>query len=74
MAQDLTTVVTSATQKVEINRSNPTAIIGERINPTGRKKVLAALQAGNFDIVELRHVRENGHSNIRPNQNASIAK
>ena len=51
MAQDLTTVVTSATQKVEINRSNPTAIIGERINPTGRKKVLAALQAGNFDIV-----------------------
>jgi 5-methyltetrahydrofolate--homocysteine methyltransferase len=43
--------VTSATQKVEINRSNPTAIIGERINPTGRKKVLAALQAGNFDIV-----------------------
>jgi 5-methyltetrahydrofolate--homocysteine methyltransferase len=52
MAQDLTTVVTSATQKVEINRSNPTAIIGERINPTGRKKVLAALQAGNFDIVK----------------------
>ena len=52
MAQDLTTVVASATQKVEINRNNPTAIIGERINPTGRKKVLAALQAGNFDIVK----------------------
>jgi 5-methyltetrahydrofolate--homocysteine methyltransferase len=29
----------------------PTAIIGERINPTGRKAVLEALQAGNFDIV-----------------------
>jgi 5-methyltetrahydrofolate--homocysteine methyltransferase len=28
-----------------------TAIIGERINPTGRKAVLEALQAGNFDFV-----------------------
>lgn len=27
-------------------------IIGERINPTGRKKVLAALEAGDFDIVK----------------------
>jgi 5-methyltetrahydrofolate--homocysteine methyltransferase len=51
MAQDLTTVLSSATQSVQINRSNPTVVIGERINPTGRKKVLAALQAGNFDIV-----------------------
>ncbi len=51
MADNLTTVVSSPTQTVEINRDQPTVIIGERINPTGRKKVLAALQEGNFDMV-----------------------
>jgi len=51
MANDLTTVLKSAKKTVEINRSNPTVVIGERINPTGRKRVLAALQKGNFDIV-----------------------
>lgn len=48
MPDNLTTIVSSATQTVEISRDQPTAIIGERINPTGRKQVLAALQAGNF--------------------------
>jgi 5-methyltetrahydrofolate--homocysteine methyltransferase len=51
MAENLKTIVASKTQTVEILRGNPTVIIGERINPTGRKKVLAALQEGNFDIV-----------------------
>ncbi|GAB4529151.1 MAG: methyltetrahydrofolate cobalamin methyltransferase [Anaerolineae bacterium] len=51
MAEDLTTVVSSKTQTVEINRAKPTVIIGERINPTGRKQVLKALQEGNFDMV-----------------------
>lgn len=51
MAINLTTVVSSKTKTVEINREKPTVIIGERINPTGRKKVLTALQEGNFDIV-----------------------
>lgn len=51
MAENLTTVLASATQTVEINRAQPTVIIGERINPTGRKVVLAALKEGNFDIV-----------------------
>jgi 5-methyltetrahydrofolate--homocysteine methyltransferase len=51
MVENLTTSVSSATQTVEINRDRPTVIIGERINPTGRKKVLAALKEGNFDIV-----------------------
>lgn len=51
MAENLTTVVSSKTQTVEISRDRPTVIIGERINPTGRKKVQEALQAGNFDIV-----------------------
>jgi len=51
MAENLKTVVSSATKTVEINRATPTVIVGERINPTGRKVVLAALKEGNFDIV-----------------------
>lgn len=51
MAENLTTVVSSASQNVKIHRDGPTVIIGERINPTGRKVVLAALKDGNFDIV-----------------------
>jgi 5-methyltetrahydrofolate--homocysteine methyltransferase len=51
MAEDLTTIVTSKTQTVEIHRDNPTTIIGERINPTGRKKLLKELKEGNLDMV-----------------------
>ena len=51
MTENLTTLVSSKTQTVEINRANPTVIIGERINPTGRKLMLKALQAGDFDVV-----------------------
>jgi 5-methyltetrahydrofolate--homocysteine methyltransferase len=51
MTTDLTTTITSKTQNVKIQRGKPTVIIGERINPTGRKQVLTALQEGNFDIV-----------------------
>lgn len=49
--ENLTTVISSKTKTVKINRERPTVIIGERINPTGRKQVLAALQAGDFEIV-----------------------
>ena len=51
MAEDLTTIVSSKTQTVEIHRDNPTTIIGERINPTGRKRLLRELKAGNLDMV-----------------------
>ena len=51
MSQNLTTLLKSKTKTIQINRDLPTAIIGERINPTGRKAVLEALQAGNFEIV-----------------------
>jgi 5-methyltetrahydrofolate--homocysteine methyltransferase len=51
MAEDVTTTISSTTKSVEIHRDNPTVIIGERINPTGRKKMLAALQEGDFDQV-----------------------
>jgi len=36
---------------VYIAPDRPTAIIGERINPTGRKRLAAELVAGNLDIV-----------------------
>ncbi|MCP4165599.1 MAG: dihydropteroate synthase [Chloroflexi bacterium] len=51
MAENLKTVVSSKTKSIEIHRDLPTVIIGERINPTGRKKVLNALREGDFDVV-----------------------
>jgi 5-methyltetrahydrofolate--homocysteine methyltransferase len=51
MPENLRTIVSSKTKTVEIHREGPTVIIGERINPTGRKLVQAALQEGNFEIV-----------------------
>jgi 5-methyltetrahydrofolate--homocysteine methyltransferase len=58
MANNLTTLLTSKAKKVEISRDHPTVIIGERINPTGRKNVLAALQEGDFDIVRKDAVKQ----------------
>lgn len=52
MTENLTTIVSSETRTVEIHRSKPTVIIGERINPTGRKSLLAELKEGKFDIVK----------------------
>ncbi|MBX7233830.1 MAG: dihydropteroate synthase [Caldilineales bacterium] len=51
MTANLTTILSSPTQTVEINRALPTVVIGERINPTGRKQVLEALQRGDFDLI-----------------------
>ncbi len=45
------TKVSTAKKEVIISHDGPTILIGERINPTGRKKLLEALQAGNFDVV-----------------------
>ena len=45
------TTVSSATRTVEISPDGPTVIIGERINPTGRKKLGEALAAGNMEMV-----------------------
>jgi 5-methyltetrahydrofolate--homocysteine methyltransferase len=51
MTENLTTFVSSKTKTVEISRDKRSVIIGERINPTGRRKVQAALEEGNFDII-----------------------
>lgn len=44
------TVIASATRETVIGPGLPFVIIGERINPTGRKQVLAAFAAGDFEI------------------------
>ncbi len=53
MAKNLITIVRSETQEVSISRDLPTVIIGERINPTGRKKLQEEMKQGIFDT--LRH-------------------
>ena len=52
MAKNLTTLVTSKTKTVEIQRDTPTVIIGERLNPTGRKRLTNELKEGIFEIVK----------------------
>jgi len=45
------TILKSATKEVMIGIDRPFVIIGEKINPTGHKKLAAALQEGNFDYI-----------------------
>lgn len=45
------TIVSSATREVVIGDDQPTVLIGERINPTGRKKLAAALEAGDMELL-----------------------
>jgi 5-methyltetrahydrofolate--homocysteine methyltransferase len=46
------TVVSSATRTVVIGSDNPFVIIGERINPTGRKLLAEEMKNGDFSRVE----------------------
>ncbi len=45
------TRVSSSTKEVIIGDTQPTVLIGERINPAGKKKLQESLKAGNLDIV-----------------------
>ena len=45
------TVVSSATREHVIGSGRPFTIIGERINPTGRKKLAEELKQGDYDTV-----------------------
>jgi 5-methyltetrahydrofolate--homocysteine methyltransferase len=45
------TRVSSATREVFITDEGPTVLIGERINPSGKKKLAEALKSGDFDVV-----------------------
>ena len=46
------TVLSSATREVTIGFDRPFVVIGERINPTGRKLLAAELKAGDYSRVE----------------------
>lgn len=45
------TRVSSTGKEVVIGNNRPTVLIGERINPTGKKKLAEALKAGDLEIV-----------------------
>src|SRR5437667_10901239 len=46
------TIISSATRELVIGFERPFVIIGERINPTGRKMLAAEMVAGDFSRVE----------------------
>ena len=46
------TRVSSSQKEVLISVTRPTVLIGERINPTGKKKLAAALQAGDMAAIQ----------------------
>jgi 5-methyltetrahydrofolate--homocysteine methyltransferase len=45
------TKVSSATKEVTITADGPTTLIGERINPTGKKRLAEALKSGDLEVV-----------------------
>lgn len=45
------TKVSSATKEVLIGDDQPTVLIGERINPSGKKKLAESLKAGDLEVV-----------------------
>ncbi len=45
------TIVSSDRKKITIGFDKPFVVIGERINPTGRKKLAAEMKEGNFETV-----------------------
>jgi 5-methyltetrahydrofolate--homocysteine methyltransferase len=46
------TVISSKTKTVIIGPDQPFTIIGERINPTGRKMLAAEMAAGNYERIK----------------------
>lgn len=58
------TILKGTGKTVIISPDRPTVIIGERINPTGRKKLAAALLAGDLEMVRaeaIAQVQEGAH-------------
>ena len=45
------TRITGATKEVVISDQRPTVLIGERINPTGKKQLAESLRTGNLEVV-----------------------
>ena len=45
------TTISSQTQTLDFGSGQPTAVIGERINPTGKSRLTQALLSGNFEYL-----------------------
>jgi 5-methyltetrahydrofolate--homocysteine methyltransferase len=59
------TILRSRTKEVVINTEGPVIIIGESINPTRRKKLVATLQEGNFEyMLELANIQINAMADV----------
>ena len=52
------TVLEGKNSRVVISKTAPTVIIGERLNPTGKKKLTAALKDRNFDYIIREAIRQ----------------
>jgi 5-methyltetrahydrofolate--homocysteine methyltransferase len=52
------TILKSEQKEVKISFDSPFTIIGEKINPTGRKKLAAALKGGDYDYVRNLAIRQ----------------
>jgi 5-methyltetrahydrofolate--homocysteine methyltransferase len=52
------TILRSATKSVRIGPGHPLVIIGERINPTGRKRLARAVEEGDFRLIQEEAVRQ----------------
>ena len=52
------TVIRSAAREVAIGPGRPLTIIGERINPTGRKRLAKALEEGDLGMVQSEALRQ----------------
>lgn len=52
------TILKSEQKEVKISFDSPFTIIGEKINPTGRKKLAAALKEGDYDYVRNLAIRQ----------------
>ena len=46
------TIISSASKEIAIGFERPFCVIGERINPTGRRKLAAEMATGNYSTVE----------------------
>jgi 5-methyltetrahydrofolate--homocysteine methyltransferase len=52
------TRLTGTTKEVLISYERPTVLIGERINPAGKKKLAESLKSGSFDIIRKEAVEQ----------------
>lgn len=54
------TIISSASRVVTIGGGRPTVIIGERINPTGRKRLAESLLAGDMSLIRKEAIAQVG--------------